>query len=163
MSSIHYNRQLFIAGLLFTLHNTEEAFGMRYFVHSETLAIHLPAVRQMVPAIVLITLLGWIAIGWVCAGKNDNTKRFLLTTLLLVFLVNAFIPHILGALYVCGYFPGVVTSVLLYLPFTYWLLPAVYRTYDSRRSFFVAAGQGICLALLALFITQFASYLINLL
>lgn len=162
MPSIHFNKQLLIAGLIFTLHNTEEAFGFRYFRYSDSLLFHLPTADEMIPAIVLITLIAWIAIIWVCFRPSVAPKRFLLTTLVSAFLINAFIPHIIGTIYLGCYFPAVITAVLLYLPYVYWMLPRVYNEFDTRRSFLKTVAQGISLALLAVFVTQFASYLINL-
>lgn len=160
MPTFHYNKQLLIAGLIFTLHNTEEAFGFWQFRFPEGLLIRTPEAGEMITAVALITLLAWIAIVWVIRKGGFFSKRFLLTTLAAVFLINAFIPHILGAIYLGSYFPGVVTAVLLYLPYVYWMLPGIYNEYDSRKSFFIAFVQGICISLFFVLVTQLAGFLI---
>lgn len=161
MPTLHYNKQLFIAGLIFTLHNTEEAFGFRQFRYPEGILNHITAAGGMTTAIILITIIAWIAIVWISAQKHTGPKRFLLTTLTIAFLFNAFIPHILGMIYVGGYFPAVVTAIILYLPYVYWILPKLYNEFETRKLFFKTAAQGICLALFLVFLTQTAGYLIN--
>jgi hypothetical protein len=160
MPTIHYNKQLLIAGIIFTLHNTEEAFGFRQFRFDENPLMHIPRNGEMTMAIVIITLLAWIAIGWIALQPQIKPKRFLLTTLVSVFLFNAFIPHILGAIYVGGYFPALVTAVILYLPYTYWMLPRLYNEFGDRRSFYITVGQGICIAIALTGFSQLAGYLI---
>jgi hypothetical protein len=161
MPTLHYNKQLFIAGLIFTLHNTEEAFGFRQFRYPEGILNHIPPAGEMITAIIIITLIAWIAIIWTTFQTKTGPKRFLLTTLVTVFLINAFIPHILGMIYLGSYFPAVVTAIILYLPYVYWILPKLYNEFETRKSFFITAAQGICLALILVFLTQTAGYLIN--
>lgn len=161
MSTLHYNKQLFIAGLIFTLHNTEEAFGFLQFRYPEGILNHIPTAGEMITAIILITVIAWIAIVWISVQKRTNPKRFLLTTLATVFLFNAFIPHILGMIYLGSYFPAVVTAIILYLPYAYWILPKLYNEFETRKSFFRTTAQGICLALFLVFLTQATGYLID--
>jgi len=160
MSTLHYNKQLFIAGLIFTLHNTEEVFGFRQFRYPEGILNHIPHGKEMTTAIVLITLIAWIAIIWTTVQTKTDPKKFLLTTLVTAFLFNAFIPHILGAIYFGGYFPAVVTAVALYLPYVYCILPKLYDEFETRKAFLRTVAQGISLALFLVFLTQTAGYLI---
>jgi hypothetical protein len=159
MPTLHYNKQLLIAGLLFTLHNSEEIFGFRQFRFDEYALMHITRNGEMITAIVIITLLAWIAIGWSMLQPRINPKRFVLTTLVSIFLFNAFIPHILGAIYVGGYFPAVITAVFLYLPYAYWMLPRLYREFDSRKLFYITVAQGICLTLVLTFISHLGGFL----
>jgi len=160
MPTLHYNKQLLIAGILFTLHNSEEAIGFRLFRFDENALMHITHNGEMTMAIVIITLLALIAIGWSVLQPRIGPKRFVLTTLASIFLFNAFIPHILGAIYVGGYFPAVITAVFLYLPYAYWMLPRLYREFDSRKLFYITVAQGLCLALMLTFISQLGGFLL---
>jgi len=150
MKVLNYRRQLLFSGLLFTLHNIEESVGYAYFSYPSGLKLPfpLPAVVPMVWAIALITLIAWAVILWANSQKKENIRRNVLTFFTAIFLLNAFIPHIAGAVVLQRYVPAVVTSVVLYLPYSFWIIPKLYRSYPAGRLFYVVAFWGVFISIL---------------
>jgi hypothetical protein len=156
MKPINYHKQLLIAGSLFTIHNIEEAVGFAYFSYPESLPIPLemPAAKPMILSIILITIIAWLVILWTLPLKSEITKRNILTAFVGVFLLNAIFPHIAGALLLRQYFPAVVTSVVLYLPYSFWALPKLRRLYIVKKHFYTAIIVGLLISLLVVFLLQ---------
>ena len=71
---LNYNKHLLISGLLFTLHNVEEAIGFARFSYPENLNLPLepPTVERMISAIVLITLIAWGILFLAYRQKNET-------------------------------------------------------------------------------------------
>ncbi len=150
MNTLNYNKQLLIAGIIFTLHNIEESIGFAHFVYPQNLNLPLypQSVGTMVPAIILITIIAWGVLFWAYRQRNDIIKRNILTVLVVAFLFNAIFPHIAGAIILQRYFPAVISSVLLNLPYSIWMLPKIIRLHSSGKSFFVVAAIGMLIVLL---------------
>jgi len=132
------------------LHNAEEALTIPTWLpprlaqlerqfHIQPLAAD-PA--RLYVGLLLATLIPAI---WVAFASRTAPRRLGAYSILVlygVFLANAFVPHLAGALLLGGYVPGVITAGLLVLPFTVWLsCRAVMDGYASR--------QGVVVALLA--------------
>jgi len=156
MKPINYHKQLLIAGSLFTIHNIEEAVGFAYFSYPESLPISLkmPAAKPMILSIILITIIAWLVILWTRLRKSQIMKINILTAFVGVFLINAIFPHIAGALLLRQYFPAVVTSVVLYLPYSLWMLPKLRRLYIVKKQFYTAIIVGLLISLLVVFLLQ---------
>lgn len=147
----NYNRALFISGLLFTIHNIEEAVGTAYFVlpPDVSLPIELPGTVPMIWSVVLITLIGWCVILWAVRQPHVVRKRNILTFLVLLFLINALIPHIAASIALRKYTPALFTSVFIYLPYALFNLPKLYRQFEIKKQFYGVLFLGI-LATLAI-------------
>lgn len=108
------------------LHNLEEAltmpawliprlayldaqFGIRPLAEDLTRFYPGLVVATLVPAL-------WIAIASRAAPRSAGAYSILL--LYGVFFANAFAPHILGAVLLGSYVPGLLTAVVLVIPFT---------------------------------------------
>ncbi|HLP04455.1 MAG TPA: HXXEE domain-containing protein [Paludibacter sp.] len=143
MSGLNYKKHLLVTGFLFTLHNMEEAFGFSRFIYPTQLPAYLPQPLSMIWAIGLITLLAWGFILVANIQYNENFRKDLLTIFATVFLVNAIFPHIAGTLFLHRYFPAVITSVILFLPYSIWLLPKLYKLYGKPIKFFGVATGGV--------------------
>lgn len=156
MKPINYNKQLLIAGSLFTVHNIEESIGFSYFSYPESLPIpiEIPASKPMILSIILITIIVWLIILWTFFRKRENTKRNVLTVLVAMFVFNAIFPHIVGALWLKQYFPAVVTSVVLYLPYSFWMLPKLRRFYFVKKHFYSTIIVGLIISFLVVFLLQ---------
>jgi len=75
MNTLNYNKQLLIAGIIFTLHNIEESIGFAHFVYPQNLnlPLHPQSVGTMIPAIILITIIAWGVLFWVY--RHDIIKQ----------------------------------------------------------------------------------------
>lgn len=157
MPGINYSKQLLIAGALFTLHNIEEAVGLVHFVYPA----HLPLGQRphnsnaVILAIGLTTIIAWLLILWANIQIKESNRKNLLTILVSIFIVNAVFPHIAGTIVLQRYFPAVITAVLLYLPYSFWIMPKLYRSYTSGYNFYVLITGGLCLALLLVLVLHF--------
>lgn len=143
MGKLNYKKQLLLAGVLFTLHNIEEGAGFTRFIYPTGLNLPLPDRDSMLASISAITLIAWLAILWAISKKNDTNKKYLLTTLMTVFITNAFFPHITGAIILKRYFPAVISSVILYLPYSIWLLPKLRQSYPATKQFILVSLTGL--------------------
>jgi len=145
MSRLDYNKQLLIAGALFTFHNLEEAIGFSHFVYPVNLplAIRSHNADTMIWAIGLITVIARGLILWANSQPREITRKNLLLIFVSVFIANAFFPHITGAIVLQRYFPAVITAVVLYLPYSGWIMPKLYRSYPKRHEFFYCCNRRI--------------------
>lgn len=147
MSTLNYKNQLLFAGGLFTLHNIEETIGFSTFVypHNLPLAIRPQNADAMILAIGIITVIVWGLILWANIQQKEINRKNLLIMLVAVFLVNAFFPHITGTIFLQRYFPAVITSIVLYLPYSFWILPKLYRSYPKHDQFYQIVIAGLLL------------------
>jgi len=143
MTKLNYNKQLLLVGLIFSLHNTEETIGFSHFVYASAFPFQTPSSSAMTTSIVLVTLIAWGVILWAFRQPATTVKRNILTAFTSVFLFNAFIPHITGAIALHRYVPGVITAVLLFLPYSFWLMPRLYHSYAAGKWFYTVAGIGL--------------------
>jgi hypothetical protein len=168
MIKLNYKNQLLIAGALFTLHNIEEAIGFSRFVFPANLplAIHPPSANALILAIGLLTIVSWTLIMWANIQQKVSIRKNLLIIFVSVFLVNAIFPHITGALVLQRYFPAVITSFILYIPYSVWILPKLYRSFPTRNDFFIIMLGGLSLAAILtltihFFVNIYLRYLVN--
>lgn len=128
------------------LHNAEEAL---------TLSVYLPQLQYLAPdwlmallggtmslkqawlALILISLAGLLMCLPMGLGQDDRSARLLSLAVLATLLLN--VPlHLLSAWRLGGYGPGLVTAVLLVLPFALWLLQQAWREAWLSRGDFLA-------------------------
>lgn len=157
MGGLNLKNQLLIAGTLFTLHNIEESIGFTHFQYPPDfpLPIHPPSANSMILSIGLVTVIVWVLIMWANTQPKESSRRNLLIILVSVFLFNAIFPHIAGAIVLQRYFPAVLTSLILYVPYSVWILPKLYRSFTSRNEFFLIMTGGLSLAVILALITHF--------
>jgi hypothetical protein len=150
MKGLNYNKRLILCGVLFTLHNIEESVGYAHFTFPPEIKLPFtpPSAHPMVASIIVITIITWIIILLAISSHRENLKRDVVTILVTVFLINALFPHIISAIFLRKYTPAVVTSVLLYLPFSAIMLPRLYRTFHPRRNYFKLVAVWILISLL---------------
>jgi hypothetical protein len=86
--------------------------------------------------------------------KEINRKNLLLI-FVSVFIANAIFPHIVGTIVLQRYFPAVITAVILYLPYSIWILPKLYRSYPRHQEFFIVMTGGLSLAVCLTIILHF--------
>jgi hypothetical protein len=118
------------------LHELETRFGVRPPITDPGLFYMSVSVATIVPAI-------WVLIASRSAPRS--VSAYSIVVLYGVFAANALVPHLLGALALGGYVPGVITAVGLVVPLTIWLCRrAVVDDYASPR------GVGIAVLIAAI-------------
>jgi hypothetical protein len=138
MRNLSYNKALVASGIIFTIHNCEEAIGYALFMPKidTRLPVAMTRTNPMVAAIIAITIIAWVIISWGLSSRNERLQRDILTLITSVFFVNAFIPHISSTLILMSYTPAVISSIVLYLPFSVYILPKLHSTFKTQKSFF---------------------------
>ena len=91
--------------------------------------------------LVIVTVVPAIWVALTHRSRPRSAGAYSILVLYGLFLANAFVPHLLGALLLGGYVPGVLTAGLLVVPFTGWL---AYRAVTDGY----ASPRGAALALL---------------
>ena len=77
--------------------------------------------RQFSIAVTILTLAGFLITYLEIKYWRRSTGYLLILSIQAVLLFNAFIPHIVSSIGFRMYSPGVITAVLLTLPFSYYL------------------------------------------
>ncbi|MHB0972379.1 MAG: HXXEE domain-containing protein [Thermoanaerobaculia bacterium] len=127
----------------FLAHNVEEAATAGAYlprirsVASEILGVAVVAVR------VTPTSFGWALVAVSAAGLVTallgRRWPYLSIVLAAVMLVNVVMPHVPAAVALGGYSPGLVTAVLVNLPYSGWFLRRSLREGSASRRGIVAA------------------------
>lgn len=119
---------LWLVPLLLTLHNLEEAVFMKGFLDRFAARIPiLPTVTygQFLLALAVVTLAPY---AFAASGPLERRSRAFFLTLgtQMVVLLNV-LSHVATAIYVRGYEPGLVTALLVNLPFSVFLFRRAWR------------------------------------
>jgi hypothetical protein len=121
INSIGFQKLIWILAASETLHNFEEALWLPSW--SRTLTIRHPSVGEFEFrfAIGLLTFLIYIILYY-CAKTDNPFSKYLLGGMLIMILLNVFIPHVAASILTGHLVPGVVSGVLLNIPVTVYLL-----------------------------------------
>lgn len=126
--------------LFLALHNLEEAVTLEiYFpkinallnqsVHA-SLRASMPTPGQFYIALAGATIFPLLIVAIATTGKPTRIKDYLVAILQALLLVNVFVPHVPAAIALRGYAPGVITAVLVNLPFSLYFFQRSLR--ESR-------------------------------
>lgn len=77
--------------------------------------------RQFVVAVALLTVAGFLITYAALEHMDPSTGYILVLGIQAILLVNAFLPHLAATIRFRMYSPGVVTAVLITIPFSYYL------------------------------------------
>ena len=111
-------------------------------------------------ALLIVTIVPAVLIAWAVSGSQRTAKHFVVCILAAIFLANVFIPHIPAAIVNRGYAPGVVSALLLNLPFCFLLLRmASTDGVLSVRRVAAASALGLVSLLPAIMLAYTLSYL----
>jgi hypothetical protein len=122
LNTIPFERLLWLVPIVLTIHNLEEAPCMAGWY--KRLPMKIPYTitsRQFAIAVSFITVAGFV-LTYIGIEYLANWSGYLLVLeIQAILLVNAFIPHIAAAVRFRMYGPGLVSAVLLILPFSFYL------------------------------------------
>lgn len=144
------NSLLWLVPVFLTIHNLEEAVAMPAFIERRNASVPGP-LREIIPpvtykqfliALIIITVIPYlVALFWL----GRRWAALLLSGLQVVMLINVF-AHVLMALFLRGYAPGIVTALLINLPFSLLLLRrALDERWVSRRALALMFPAGLLL------------------
>ena len=122
IDTIPFDRLLWLVPVFFALHNLEEAPFMERWSRRLPLKIHpVVTTRQFALAVTFLTLAGFLLTCYALEILGSSTGYILILAIQAILLFNAWIPHIAITIRFRMYSPGVITAVLITLPFSYYL------------------------------------------
>ena len=122
LDSIPFDRLLWCVPFFFMLHNIEEAPFMESWSKRLPLKVH-PTVptKQFVIAVTFLTLSGFILTFLGVKILPQPIGYMLILCIQMVLAFNAIIPHLLTTIRFRLYSPGVISALLITLPFSFYL------------------------------------------
>jgi uncharacterized protein with HXXEE motif len=139
------------------LHNAEEAItAPAYLPRVREYVAGIPALRdagavlpsltQLYIALVVVTIVPAMMIGWATSGPESAAKRGLAAVVAAALLWNVFLPHVSAMVAFRGYAPGGLTALLVNFPF------CVYFFRRSLRNGILTRGEMTWEIILGLFL-----------
>jgi hypothetical protein len=108
--------------ILLAVHNLEEAPFMEKWPRELSLPIHpIVSTKQFVAAVTLLTIAGFAVTYFGVTTSNQPIGTSIILGIQMVMLVNVFVPHLATAIRFRKYSPGIITGLLLNLPFSIYL------------------------------------------
>lgn len=155
LDKLSFDQLLWLVPIFFILHNLEEAPFMEDWSKRLPLKIH-PTVstRQFVIAVTVLTLAGFLVTYLGLIHINKPTGYLLVLEIQAILLWNAFIPHIGSLVRFRMYSPGVVTAIVITIPFSIYLFGRSFQEgVLSWKEFWIL----LCIAPFAMVIFAYAS------
>lgn len=158
---LSYTSVQWLAFACLALHNLEEALTMRSYLPRirELLGAHAPAglasaiptPAQFYAALAGATLIPLILVIVATTGKPSKLKFYLVALVQAQVLLNVFVPHVPAAYALGGYAPGLITAVLVNLPFSvYFFRRSLNESRVTRRGLLVMLLVALPLLLLSI-------------
>ena len=94
-----------------------------------------PSLTQLYIALVVVTIVPALMIGWATSGRESAAKRGLVAVVAAALLWNVLLPHVSAMIAFRGYAPGGLTALLVNLPF------CVYFFRRSSRDGILTRGE----------------------
>jgi len=164
---MEYRKALWLAPLLLVIHNFEEyltmpAFISRYWQDLPAFISNITSwsSHQFSVALIIVTLIAFLFTYFGSISEANGTGMFLAITTQVVLLINA-VQHIGASIWLRTYTPGVLTSIILYLPLlSYLILRSLKEGYISKKLLIYSFILGIAMLLpIILAVKYIASFL----
>lgn len=142
LNTIPFDTMLWLVPLSFMFHNMEEAPLMANWVDRLPVKVKLiESKRQFMIAVIILTLIGFLFTSFGLKSMAKHTGHMLILSMLMTMAFNVFFPHVLLAVRFRMYNPGLVTALLLILPFSIYLfLRALNEDLITRNEFWLLLG-----------------------
>jgi hypothetical protein len=122
LNSMPFDRLLWMVPVFLMLHNIEEAPFMADWYKRLPLKLPLTiTTRQFVIAVTVLTVAGFILTYIGVEYLANQTGYLLVLGMQAILAFNAFVPHIAMTIRFRMYSPGVITAVLMILPFSFYV------------------------------------------
>lgn len=117
-------------------HNLEEALTAPKWLDAHSVELQIGFGISMphfskTGLLLALALVTTVSIAWIAAARHSSPQSpgaYSLVVLFGMYLANAVFPHIVGALVLSQYVPGVLTGSLAVVPFTFLFLICGIRT-----------------------------------
>ena len=131
--------------VVIALHNTEEALtAPAYLPRVDDYVARVPLLRdaglppsltQLYIALIVVTIVPALMIGWATSGRESAAKRGVVAVVAAALLWNVLLPHVSAMIAFRGYAPGGLTALVVNLPF------CVYFFRRSARDGILTRGE----------------------
>jgi hypothetical protein len=140
--SSHNAFRALIVAILF--HNAEEAFMIcKYPIVSPIKALKPLNCEQFLVAVSIISFAVVIAYIIAAGAKKASSYLLISTAIASAMFLNVFVPHLLTAIYLASYTPGIVTAITLILPLGFITLSKNKSASKTRKQFFSNVALGL--------------------
>ena len=136
-------RLVYLTAVLVAVHNLEEALTFQYSLPLIEMRLP-PALRPWIEegsrgaiyaALAIATVIPWMCAFWWAHRPSNVLATWLVLLVQTIVFVNAFWHLLVASVLLGGYAPGLVTAVLVNMPFSIYLLLRVVRErWVSRAS-----------------------------
>jgi len=142
LNSLSFERLLWLVPIFFMLHNMEEAPFMERWSKRLPFKFHpIDSTRQVVIAMIFLSLGGFLVTYLGVEYLANQTGYLIVLGIQAILLFNAFVPHIAATMRFRLYSPGVVTAILITLPFSFYLFRrALNENVLTWRQFWIMLG-----------------------
>ena len=149
LNRISYRKIIWIIAVTETIHNLEEALWLPDWSKTAG-AWHSPVGEfEFRFAVALVTLIFYLAIYYFT--KNDNKfSKYLISGVLIVILLNVFVPHLAATFILGKYAPGVAAGVILNIPAASYLLRRGLKEGFFEYKNLIPGGAGFAAVMLLL-------------
>ena len=122
LDAVPFNALLWLVPVFFTLHNLEEAPFMAKWSKRLPVKIHPNLTTpQFVVAVVFLTLASYFLTFASLVWLPASTGILLILGMQMILFINAVVPHLVTTIRFRLYSPGVLTAVLITVPFSVYL------------------------------------------
>ena len=122
LDSIPFDRLLWFVPFIFMLHNVEEAPFMENWSKRLPLKVHpIVSTKQFVIAVSFLTLSGFILTFMGVEIWGQPIGYLLVLGIQMTLAFNAFVPHLFSTIRFRLYSPGIVSALLITIPFSIYL------------------------------------------
>ena len=121
--------------VVIALHNLEEALTMPHWLAPRLATLEMrfgirplsEDTTRFYAGLVVATLIPALWIAMTVRAAPRTAASYSIVLLYGVFFANALAPHLVGAVLLGGYVPGIVTAAALVIPFSIWLAARAVR------------------------------------
>ena len=149
-----------LLAVVIALHNAEEAVTAgAYLPRVGEYVARVPVLRdaglppslpQLYTALLIVTLVPAVIIGWATTGLDSVSKREVVAVIAAALLWNVFLPHLSAMVVFRGYAPGGLTALAVNLPFCFYFIRRSSREgMLTRRQMTFAMILGLFLLVIA--------------
>lgn len=122
LDTFSFTQLLWLVPVFFALHNMEEAPFMANWSKKLPVKIHpVVSTKQFVAAVTILTLIGFLLTYLGITQIPQPIGYLVVLEIQAALAFNAVVPHLLSTLRFRMYSPGIVTALLINLPFSFYL------------------------------------------
>ena len=142
LDSIPFDRLLWFVPFFFMLHNIEEAPFMENWSKRLPLKVYpIVSTKQFVIAVTFLTTGGFILTFLGVEKLSQPIGYLLILGIQMVLVFNAFVPHLISTIRFRLYSPGLVSALLITLPFSFYLFQrAMTESLLTLNQFWILLG-----------------------